>query len=200
MIVIDHIDSIILNDEEETRCFNELHSLQYLSQGLWFLYRQVQSIETKIADNIEKDKKVLIFGNAPELKNIPQSLVVCAFHWYSVSVCNYVKLVGWLANNNDSTKAREYMERVLPQVYLWRHKVAAHFAIINPRKDDSAADLAKSVMFPISFEDDAFYTNSLKLTQSSGGKTSTSRQDMRWSLTHTHNSLIPRYWPPEQTT
>ena len=91
------------------------------------------------------------------------------------------------------------MERVLPQVYLWRHKVAAHFAIIDPRKADNAADLAKSVMFPISFDDDAFYANSLILTQTSGGKSSTSRQDMRWSLTYTHRSLIPRYWPSKQT-
>jgi len=200
LIVIDYIESILLNDEEESRYFNELHSLQYLSQGLWFLHHQIQRIETKIAEDIGKDKKVCMYGNAPELKGISQSLVACAFHWYAVSVCNYVKMVGWLANNNDSTKAREYMEHVLPQVYLWRHKVAAHFAIINPRKDDSAADLVKSVMFPISFDDDAFYTHSLTLTQTSEGKTSTSRQDMQWSLTNTHTNLIPRYWPLKQMT
>ncbi len=65
------------------------------------------------------------------MKGIPQDLVACYFHWYAVTVCNYAKLVGWLANDGDSIKAREYMERVLPQVYLWRHKVAAHFAIHN---------------------------------------------------------------------
>lgn len=200
MIVIDHIESLELNNDEESKYFNDLHSLQYLSQGLWFLYNQVHKIEAKIAEDIGKDKKVLMYGNVPELKEISQSLVACAFHWYAVSVCNYVKLVGWLAYNNDSTQASKYMKRVLPQVYLWRNKVAAHFARINPRKEDNAADLAKSVMFPISFNDEAYYSNSFILTQSSGGKSSTSRKDMRWSLTHTHSSLIPRYWPSEQTT
>jgi hypothetical protein len=95
-----------------------------------------------------------------------------------------------------STKAREYMKHVLPEVYLWRHKVAAHFAIIDPRNDDNAADLAMSVIFPVSYDDDAFYTGSLKLTINTRGKQSTSRQDMRWSVTHTHKKLIPRYWPP----
>ena len=132
------------------------------------------------------------------MKGIPQDLVACSFHWYAVTVCNYAKLVGWLANDGDSIKAREYMERVLPQVYLWRHKVAAHFAIIDPqtkgRHPDTAADLAKGVMFTLSFDDDAFYANSLGLTMTQKGKSSTSRHDMRWSLTYTHRNLISRYW------
>ena len=92
MIVIDHIESLELNNDEESKYFNDLHSLQYLSQGLWFLYNQVHKIEAKIAEDIGKDKKVLMYGNVPELKEISQSLVACAFHWYAVSVCNYVKL------------------------------------------------------------------------------------------------------------
>ena len=67
----------------------------------------------------------------------------------AVTGATYVKMVGWLAHDGDSTRAREYMEHVLPEVHLWRHKVAAHFAIIDPRKDDSAADLAMSVVFPV---------------------------------------------------
>ena len=194
-MIIDYVDKLELTNDEASKHFNELRSLDYLAHGLWFLHNQVHKIEAQISARVDKNKRVFIFGNAPEMKGIPQDLVACAFHWYAVSACNYVKMVGWLASNSDSSKAREYMERVLPQVYLWRHKVAAHFAIIGPRKNDNAADLAKSVMFPISFDDDAFYANSLTLTQSSGGKSSTSRQDMCWSLTHTHHELTPRYWP-----
>jgi len=121
--------------------------------------------------------------------------VACAFHWYAVTVCNYIRMVGWLTYGQNPTNARKYVERVIPAVYVWRNKVAAHFAVPDPKKEDSAADLAMSVMFPISFYDNAFYAGLLKLSIGEGGKSSTSRGDMRWSLTHTHYDLTPRYWP-----
>jgi hypothetical protein len=193
--VIDHIANLKLSDEQEKGQFNELRSLAYLATGLRFLYEQVQSVEAEVIKRLPKDKRISIFGDAPEMQGINQDLVACAFHWYAVTVCNYVKMVGWLANNGNSSGARDYMQCVLPQVYLWRHKVAAHFAIIDPRSGDNAADLAMSVMFPISFDNDAFYTGSLTLTITKDGRQNRSRQDMRWSLTHTHSDLIPRYWP-----
>ncbi len=195
MRVIDHIANLKLSDEQEKGQFNELRSLAYLATGLRFLYEQVQSVEAEVIKRLPKDKRISIFGDAPEMQGINQDLVACAFHWYAVTVCNYVKMVGWLANNGNSSGARDYMQCVLPQVYLWRHKVAAHFAIIDPRSGDNAADLAMSVMFPISFDNDAFYTGSLTLTITKDGRQNRSRQDMRWSLTHTHSDLIPRYWP-----
>ncbi|NLE89345.1 MAG: hypothetical protein GX602_00175 [Dehalococcoidales bacterium] len=192
---MDNIDNLQLTDELETRSFNELHSLKYLSEGLWFLYHQVIKLEKQVTDNIGDGRSCFICGNAPQLYKIPQGLVACAFHWYSVSVCNYVRLVGWLGNDNDPKKAKDYLERVLPEVYLWRNKIGAHFAITDPYKDDSEADLKTSTIFPLSFEDNAFYASSLILSLNSKGKSSTSRQDMRWSLTKTHQMLTLRYWP-----
>lgn len=95
------------------------------------------------------------------MQGINQDLVACAFHWYAVTVCSYVKMVGWLVNDGDSTKALKYIKDIIPAVYVWRNKVAAHFAEIAPKKEDNPADLGKSVMFPISFDDDAFCTGSL---------------------------------------
>jgi hypothetical protein len=195
MVKIDYIDNLELTHDKAKRYFNELHSLSYLSTGLEFLYNQVEKLEAKIAERLGKGIKVSMFGNAPELKGIPQDLVACAFHWYAVTICNYVKMVGWLAYSEDKTKARDYLKQVIPPVKLWRDKVGAHFARIDPWNDDTPADLAKSVIFPISFDDDAFYADPWTLTLSKGGKSSTSHQDMRWSLTHTHRNLIPRYWP-----
>jgi hypothetical protein len=194
-MIIDHIDKIELPDDKARLHGNELRSLDYLARGLRFLYEQVQRVEDEVIKRVSKDKKVLIFGNAPEMQGINQDLVACAFHWYAVTVCNYVKMVGWLANGGDSTKAVDYLKRVIPPVKLWRDKVGAHFARTSPRKDDTPADLAKSVMFPISFDDDAFCAGSWTLTLGIRGKSHTSRQDMQWSLTHTHRDLIPRYWP-----
>lgn len=195
MIVLDHIKSLELNDTEASKHYNELRSLNYLSQGLWFLYRQVEIYEDVIKEKANPSRITLIWGNHPELQEIPQDLIACAFHWYSVSVCNYVKLIGWLVNDNDSTKARRYMKEVLPEVYLWRNKVGAHFSRIVSREDDNAADLAKSVMFPIIIDDNVFSTNSLTLTLGSNP----SRKDMNWSLTAIHRKLILRYWPQQNT-
>ena len=200
MIEVDHIDKLELTKDEADKRFNELNSLRYLASGLWFLYDQVVKIESQVAERVPKNKRVLLFGNSPDLVGIPQDFVACAFHWYAVTLCNYVKMVGWIANNGNSNKSRDYMQHVLPEVHLWRHKVAAHFAIIDPHKEDNAADLAMSVIFPISYDDDAFYTGSLTLSLNMNGKQSTSRQDMRWSLTHTHRNLVPRYWPEKNIT
>jgi hypothetical protein len=192
--VIDYIANLKLSDAQEKRHFNELRSLAYLATGLRFLYEQVQRVEAEVIKRLPKDKQVGIFGNAQEMQGINQDLVACAFHWYAVTVCNYAGLVGWLAYGDDKTKVLAYLKRVLPQVYVWRNKIGAHFARHSP-ENDNPADLAMSVIFPIGFESDAFYSQPFTLTITKGGKQSTSRQDMRWSLTHTHCDLIPRYWP-----
>lgn len=197
-MIIDHIDNLKLTDSQVRNSYNELHSLDYLAKGLEFLYDQVQKLEGEVIKRVGNDRQVYLYGNAREFRGIPLGLVACAFHWYAVTVCNYVKMVGWLANGGNSKKAREYMERVLPQVYLWRNKVGAHFARHTPKltgkNKDTPADLAMSVMFPIGFINDAFYASPFKLSLRQSGRLSTT-QNMQWSLTHTHRALIPRYWP-----
>lgn len=115
MRVIDYIANLKLSDEQEKWHFNELRSLAYLATGLRFLYEQVQRVEAEVIKRLPKDKQVIIFGNAPEMQGINQDLVAWAFHWYAVTACNYVKMIGWLANNSDSSKARKYMQRVYPK-------------------------------------------------------------------------------------
>lgn len=194
-MMLDYIDKLQLSGDEANRYRNELRSLSYLSKGLHYLYGQVKSSEATVSSRLNPKMLVSMSGNAPQLQNIPQGLVACAFHWYSVSACNYVRLVGWLVNGGDTAKATGYLKRVLPQVYVWRNKVGAHFARTDPKKEDTSADLVKSVMFPISFDDDAFYASSHVLVMTRGGQKSSSRKDMRWSLTHTYQELASRYWP-----
>ena len=76
---------------------------------------------------------------------------------------------------------------------LWRNKVAAHFALADPRMDDNPADLAASVMFPIGFLDDAFSTRPFRLSITAKGTSSVSREGMEWSLTKIHGDLSKRY-------
>ena len=218
-VILDYIDGLELHDEDLGRYSNELGSLGYLSTGLSYLNAQVRNAETEVLSRVPQNESVFVFGKGPPLGGAPQELVACAFHWYSVTACNYVRLVGWLGSGGDDREARAYLKRVLPEVTRWRNKVGAHFAQTDPRRDDSPADLAASIMFPISFDEDAFYAGSLTLTlgtsSQAGGeateipnwrrrllgglgvKGSRSRTDMRWSLSNTHRQLASRYWPDQ---
>ena len=195
-MIIDHVDNLELQDEEAEQYHNELGSLNRLSIGLHYLNYQVQKIEAEARDRLNaKDKVVHSYGNDPRLAGIPQDLVACAFDWYSVTACTFVRLVDWLVNGGNTAGATEYLRRVLPEVSVWRNKVGAHLAQTSPWPEDTPADLAKSVMFPIGFADDAFYADPFTVNIRSGDQTSSSRKDMRWSLTHTHRQLSSRYWP-----
>ena len=218
-MILDHVDGLEINSDDLDRNSNELGSLNYLSAGLHYLNAQVQNIETEVLARLPENQVTYVYGNDPTLEGIPQGLVACAFHWYSVTACNYVKLVGWLGSGGDTGEARAYLQRVAPEVMLWRNKVGAHFARTSPRPDDTPADLAMSVMFPVSFYDDAFYAGSVVLTLESSiprgderteiadwrrrllsgprGQRTRSRTDMMWSLSRTHRQLASRYWPEQ---
>lgn len=198
-MILDHVDGLELSDQEVKTSANELTSLSYLFQGLAVLDRQVKQFEEELNSKFG-GRQVAIMGNHPSLAAVPQGMIACAFHWYAVSACNYSRLVGWLTHERDTEKATEYVQQVLPNTYLWRNKVAAHFAITDPRQDDSYADLLASVMFPISFANGSFWANSMTLSVRSQGQTSTSRDDMTWSLTQTHRSLVERFWPDQATS
>jgi hypothetical protein len=197
-MILDHVEKLELDQLLVNTRANEMRSLAYLGEGLQFLYLQVKRMEETVSSQIDPNLRVQVFGNHPLLKSVPLGMVACAFHWYSVSACNYARLVGWLGNDGDTGKADEYVRRVIPSVRLWRNKVAAHFAATDPRPEDTPADLAMSVIFPVSFDDDAFYANSLTLSLRRSGSSSSSRTDMKWSLTHTHRELTARYWPATQ--
>jgi hypothetical protein len=107
-----------------------------------------------------------------------------------VSVCNYARLVGWLGLGQEPGKAATYVRRTVPAVLAWRNKVAAHFALTDPRTDDSPADLESSTMFPVGLEDTLFVAQPLVLSKS--GRTA---KPLKWSLTHVHEDLTRRYWP-----
>ena len=199
-MIIDYEDNLRLSDKDVEWYQNQLVSLECLATGLDFLGRQVQKVEAILVDELEKagelgkNKRVGFHINIPGLNRATRDLVTCAFHWYSVTACNYVRLVGWLATRGDSKKAIAYVERVIPCVKTWRDKVGAHFALVSPNEKDTPADLAGSVIPHLSFEDNTFYVGSLTLNIASEDRGSSSSARMRWSLTQTHKRLTSRYW------
>ena len=94
-MIIDYIDKLELPDNKAVTQFNEFRSLDYLATGLRFLYERVHRLEAEANKIIPKNKTVFVYGNVPQMQGINQDLVACAFHWYAVTACNYVKMVGW---------------------------------------------------------------------------------------------------------
>jgi len=83
-------------------------------------------------------------------------IIECCFHWYAVSGCNFVKLIGWIAfiEGKSLKEPQEYVKTIIPEVLTWRNKVAAHFAqtFIKSNKRDNIAERKASVGPQICFE------------------------------------------------
>jgi len=198
---LDYIEKFILSGENLTKYSNELASLRYLSEGLAFLYKQVKKIELTINERIDPKIRVFSYGNDPRMAGIPRDLISCAFHWYSVSVCNYALMVGWLRHTIEPTSSLpwDYVDSIMPAVRAWRDKVAAHFSKADIRyRGDNIAEKEVSVFYPIAFDDDAFHAAPMKFTMTKKGKRITSDVLQKWSLTKMHEQLLPRYWPAPQ--
>ena len=197
-MIIDHVDRLELSENDVEKYYNQLQLLHTLATGLDYLYRQVSKLEDKVNERLDtKNRLVVSYGNNPKLRDIPFSLISCAFRWYSVTACDYVRIVGWLTNEEDTKRAWEYLVAVLPEVRIWRNKFGAHSAFVDPWKDDTVADLmASSIAWDIGFSDDSFVASELTISLGSEQGGSTSRQDMNWSLKQTHQQLAKRYgWP-----
>jgi len=167
-------------------------ALARLGEGLAWLYQTVRDLERRAQFAAEpQDVKLAIAGGI--LDQQPLGFLSCAFQWYAVSACNYAQLTGWLGFK-DSVAAKAYVGRVMPRVVQYRNKVAAHFAISDPRRDNEA-DLAASVMTQVVYAHGRLCAAALTPVLGSGQQEIGVSRDMSWSLTLAHERLVPRYWP-----
>ena len=198
-MIIDHKYNLELPDEDICE-YNEFAILKTLQTGLDYLYRQVRNLEEEAARRLDAENLVVFcMGNDPRLQGLPLRLVSCSYIWYSVTACNYVRIVGWLLSGGDPQKARAYQYRVISNVTLWRNKFGAHFAFADPRNEDSPADkFATQIPWQVAFFDDSFVAGSGQVSLGSEEGGSASRQDWEWNLTKTHRELGERYgWATE---
>ncbi len=139
-------------------------------------------------------------------------VIACFFHWFGVSACNFVRLVGFIHGLERKLFTRADLEAKasfktikaavdgyvnsvteLDNVLVWRNKVGAHFAMTDPYKDDNIATLDMSVIFPVTFENRYFVGG---LTMGKGNQTAFHTSQLpRWSLTEVFEALVPRFWP-----
>jgi len=196
-VIIDHVNNYDVPDSHLRAHANEVNCLRALSDGLWFLYRNVKKVECHMLSQLHPNVRVFSAGNDPLTAHMPKSLIACSFHWYAVSACNVVGLLAWLMHTYDPSlpAPRAYMREVLPAVKVWRDKVAAHFARWDVTSRDSEAEQKASVLPSVVWSDDAFYVGAWTLRVKHGKNVSTSKSIKRWSLTKVHEQLSDRFWP-----
>jgi hypothetical protein len=191
-MILDHFDRIVLSDDEVEQHFDARMALGRLGEGLFWLYRTVREIERQARAEADREQvKLAVSGGM--LENKPMGLLSCAFQWYAVSACNYAQLVGWLSTRNPES-ARAYVKKVMPRLAQYRNKVAAHFAITDPRRDNEA-DLAASVMTHVVYAQGRLCAAALTPVVKAGATEVVASRDLSWSLTLAHERLVPRYWP-----
>jgi hypothetical protein len=193
-------------------CENEVGTLRTLVSGIKRLYAPIKTKEVHFEQATGGKMIVSSFGATNDEERELNDIIACYFHWFGISICNYVRLTGFIRGMNlghfsrkdlrdsknfktvrDSTNA--YVDSVveIEPVRVWRNKVFAHFAITDPLKDDNIATLDMSVIHPITFEGKYFVGGMTMFLRNEDG--SATSELPRWSLTEVFEALTPRYWP-----
>lgn len=196
---LDYIDEIRVHGDVFSEPANEYWALVSLRYGLNFLYRQAARCNEAIGQRLNPKVKCMVSGNDPILAGVPQGLLTCTFHWYAISACQYVKTVGAIAYRQANTRPlpNDYVKAVIPNVLVFRDKVAAHFAWTMKHSCDNEADRKISIMPQLTFNDDSFYVGVWKVSTRTAGETTTSDEIRSWSITKVHARMCKRYWPTE---
>ena len=196
--VLDYIDQITVPGDVFKEPANEYWALISLSRGLDFLAKQVIQCESVVRKRVNPtgNLKVLSFGNLPEFDGLPMGLVTCAFHWYAISACQYVRTVGVIAKSYEpkSPEPIKYVESIIPEVKAFRDKVAAHFAWASQNKKDNDAERMASIFPSVIWSDDHFVVGGHQITVRKGSQASNSGCLTPWSISVVHQRLSERYW------
>lgn len=198
--LIDHLNNISI---EEDDFHAECSTLKYLKFGIFSLAGNVRAMEIDLNKN---DGLVFSMGTSMPTDIRKSAILACFYHWFTNSICNYLRLVAYLegiskglkflSDNSNKTKKqrdeyyRDYLEKIIPDILIWRNKVTAHFAKTDSREDDNIATLEVSVMYPVIFIKP--YSRVGALQWHSKGSDSGLPE---WSLTKIFEDLVPHYWP-----
>lgn len=195
-MILDHKENLFLSDETAKQQGYATEALARLADGLFWINEDVKRVE-KYTTGKAKKSNVEIATAGGILENTPLGRLSCQFQWYAVSAYNYAQLVGWLVYG-DTAQAKTYVNRVMPNIAKYRNKVAAHFAITDPRKDDNVATLSASVMTYIVYAKGHFYAGSVSPKTVETQEIEKSNIPA-WSLTLAHQELNERFWPAGRT-
>jgi hypothetical protein len=209
-LVLDHKEGISIDMNAPP--IPNPHALNYLPSGLNVLATSMRVEENRVIEwnRTKYDISPEQLFNSISMMGIvgaDNPLCICLFHWFSVSLTNYLRLVALvdyyqtnkISQSDIKTKKQrehvkkycdEYSMRVCPHILRWRNKIGAHMAITSPFESDSQGTLEMSTMNSISHEKLRVFTGSF--TWVGNGQ---SADLPKWSLTEEYESLTERLWP-----
>ncbi|MEI7577718.1 MAG: hypothetical protein WCK51_12565 [Armatimonadota bacterium] len=192
-------------------------ALANLESGLFFLRDSVAAIEFKVdqfqrSSGCRRDILTLFDAenHAPMLGLEPRELALIepAFAWFTVSICSYIRLQGfmkaeqdrefdWLESTPQPTSSQKQMLKArcasslkdveeVETLRRWRGKVYAHFALVDPYKEDDLAMMAFSIMPQVGYSNGRFRVGTTRVLQL-GGESALPE----WSLTEMSERIAP---------
>lgn len=196
-LIIDHIDKIEIDPSNPALQGN--HAFEYLPYGLNLLANTIRAEEIDLLR--ARDNTPSMFISFKDYH-----LFACYFNWFSVSIINYARLVALmdLMTKNNYTKrdltkkenhstikkyCREYVKRILPDIYVWRNKISAHFAITDPFKNDNLGTLEASIIIPVSYVKPYYVASAWQPAMAPPSKIPS------WKLTKVYEGLLVRFFP-----
>jgi hypothetical protein len=200
--VLDHVERITVPGNPFHEAANEYWALICLHHGMEFLYDQALRSDEAVKRPVNPSGNARFFasGNDPAFDQVPKALLTCAFHWYAISACQYIRTVGAIAHRQDSGRPlpKVYAQGVIPAVVAFRDKVAAHFAWSTKNNRDNDAERLASILPPLVFVNDSFHVGAFTVAVSHGGIASNSKAIQPWSICRVHEQLRVRYWPDDR--
>jgi hypothetical protein len=210
-ITLDHTAQLSVSTDSGA---NELGTLQSLALGLNLIAGTIWRHEERLRAAEPPGTRTFFFGHRPGTDRRETLLLPCYFHWFGVSLCNYARLTGFLVALDQGAITREdfataggrrrvasackdYVNGLseISAVLIWRNKVAAHFAITDPRPDDNLSTLDMSVMHPVSYSDGRYRVGEWTMSRSTSDGPAIASEIPMWSITEIYEGLAPRYWP-----
>jgi hypothetical protein len=211
-VTIDFIDQVV---SDELNFKSQIEMLGHLRAGLEELYIKCKTVENKIQNNNSRFVQAQTFSLLIYTSKEFYEALPSYFHWFSVSTINYVRLVGYLKGIQnghikiedsplDKMKRQNIKEicnnyvksiKVLGPVEAYRNKVAAHFAITDPRSDDNFVTMNFSAINKTGLSDSKLVSKAeINLVQNSNGDLIAEDISI-WSITKVFEELSPRFWP-----
>lgn len=191
--VLDATREATLSVEQVSRFSIDVYQLVKLGGGLNTLYDLISDVEQLLEKPDGRTPTILDVDIDRHLP-LRRGMAECTFHWYSVSLCNYCDLVwqiakdtGWVSSGLFPDR-KLYRDEVLGSVRVYRDKVAAHFARIWP-KDENSADVTVSTLPQVCIQ-----RGRLAVARVTYRVDDNSTQlNYAWSLTMVHEGLGQRY-------
>lgn len=196
--LIDAMEPLTIDIDRGWRHEKERQAIIRLHVGMTSLYNRVREFERRMV-NAERDNPwelVHASGDADEALaiGIDPRLLAVSFDWYAINACRLFSILAFVSNEHAGNvkTAKAYRARVCGPVHEYRNKVAAHYALTDPRDDDNEADRESSTLDSFAFEKDRFYVGALQVGLRLDDREVAARRPYRWSMSAFHEDVVQR--------